>query len=168
MAHADDDGLDALMAGFFNREVEQRQKGFAAFERKCFRAEKFCAEELLENHRVRELREDAELFVAGKFQAVLRTFHAALKPLPPFQIINVQELRADGTAVSIAQSLENFADVQRRFTMQRRKIDEQVEFAFREAVEIQFQFRWARIRRAERIDGGDDAAPPAIIADKLV
>ena len=38
MTHADYNCFDALMAGFFNREIEQRQKRFAAFERKCFRA----------------------------------------------------------------------------------------------------------------------------------
>ena len=74
MAHADDDGFHALMAGFFDGEIEQRQKRFAAFERKCFRAEKFCAEKFLENHRVREPRENAELFVAGNLPGGFANF----------------------------------------------------------------------------------------------
>ena len=79
----------------------------------------------------------------------------------------MQELRADGAAVSVAQALKNFADGQRRFAMQRRKVHEQAKFAFREAVKIQFQFRRARMRCAQRIYGGNNMAAIPIILDKL-
>ena len=124
MPHANDDIFHALMTSLFNGEIKQRHQGFTTLERKRFRTEEFCAEKLLENHRVRETRENAELFVAGNLQAVLRTFHPPLKPLPRGQIVNVQKLCADGAAVSVAQALENFADGQRRVVMQRGRIDE--------------------------------------------
>ncbi len=93
MSHADDDVFHALMAGLFDGKVGAMAKAFRSLRVKMFFAPRnFVRRNSSKNRRVREPRENAELFVAGKFQAILRTFHAALKPLPPFQIINMQEL----------------------------------------------------------------------------
>ena len=71
MSHAQDDFLDALFAGLFDREVQQRNQTFRAFERKTFCADEFLADELLERDGVGQPRENAELFVARELNAVL-------------------------------------------------------------------------------------------------
>ena len=74
MGHADDDFLDALFAGLFDGQIEQRNQAFGAFERKGFRADKFLADEFLEGHGVGQPGENAQLLVARELEAVFASF----------------------------------------------------------------------------------------------
>src|SRR5580700_8290612 len=110
MGHAKHNLLDALFRGFFNGQVEQWNQTFAAFERKALRTDKFFADEFLEGDRIRQPREDADLFLAGELQPVASPFHALLQPAPNAEMVDVHVLHADGAAISIAQLLKDLAN----------------------------------------------------------
>src|SRR6185503_4739563 len=71
MRHAEDDFANALLSSFFNRQIEQRNEAFRAFEGKRFRANEFFPDEFFERHGISEPRQDAQLLVARELQAVL-------------------------------------------------------------------------------------------------
>ena len=106
MRHAEDDFLDALLAGFFDREIEQRNQTFGAFERKTFCADEFLADEFLERDGVGQSRQNAQLFVAGELDAIFGHFHAALQPATNAEVVDVHVLHADGAAIGVAQPFE--------------------------------------------------------------
>ena len=145
VGHADDDVAHALAAGLFDGQVQQRHQGLAAFEREGLGAEEFLAQELLEDDGVGEPDQDAKLFLAGKRQAVLGAFHAALEPVPGGRVVQVHELDADGAAIGVAQALEDLADGQGLIIGQRGAAGEQVQVAVAEAVVAQLQLgrAWA-------------------------
>ena len=64
MGHAHDDFIDALLAGAFDGQVQERNQAFRAFKRETFRADKFLADEFFEDHSVGKTRQDPKLFGA--------------------------------------------------------------------------------------------------------
>jgi len=106
MCHGHDDFADALIAGFFEREVQQWNEAFRTFEGEGFGADKFFANEFLERDRVGKPGENAELFIAGELDAVLGGLHAALQPAANTEVVDVHVLDADGAAVGVAEALK--------------------------------------------------------------
>ena len=101
--HGDDDFLHALLARTLKREVQQRDEGFAAFERKRLGADELALDELFEDHRVGQTCEDPDLFFARQLHVVFSRLHPPLQPAPHVQVVDVHELHADGPAVGVLQ-----------------------------------------------------------------
>ena len=64
MGHAQHDFLDALFAGLFDRQIQQRNQALGTFQRKRFGARKLAADEFLEHHGVGQPGQNAQLLVA--------------------------------------------------------------------------------------------------------
>ena len=109
--HAEDDLIDALIAGPLDGQIEQRNEAFAAFQRKTLGADVFLLQELFENHGVGQPRQNAQLAFAAELQPIGRPFHAFLQPLADRHIIDVHELHADRAAVGLAQAVDHGAHV---------------------------------------------------------
>ncbi len=102
VGHADDDFLDAVVAGTFKRQVQQRDQRFAAFEAEGLGPDEFALDKFFEDHRIGKAGEDADFFFAFELDGVLGRFHAALKPLTDIEVVDVHELGRHGTAVGVA------------------------------------------------------------------
>ena len=110
VGHAEDNFLDALLSGAFDRQIEQGDETFRAFEGEAFGSDEFFTDKFLESDRVCETCEDAELFLARDLQPVLGAFHALLQPLARDQVVDVHVLDADGSAISVPEAVEDFAE----------------------------------------------------------
>ena len=64
VGHAQHDFFDAVVAGFFQCQIQQRNQRFGAFERKRFGTDEFLAHELFKNHRIGQSRQNSNLRVA--------------------------------------------------------------------------------------------------------
>ena len=168
MGHGHDDRLDALPAGLFDGQIQQRDEAFGPFQRKALGADELAADELLEDHRVGQPGEDADLLVAAELQAVLRFLHRVLQPLADFQVVDVHELDADGPAVGVAEPVENVAERLVVRPGQRIGREAAVEVGFGKAPELRFQFWRHGPGNAQRIDLGDQVPADAIVADQKV
>src|SRR4029077_8177892 len=118
MSHRKDNLIETFFGSPFNGQLQQRNQTLAAFQRKAFRADEFLANEFFEDNRVGQAGHNADLLVSAKLEAVFRTFHALLQPSPCGEIINVHELHADRTAVSVSQAAKDFAQGERSIAMQ--------------------------------------------------
>ena len=168
VGHGHDDRLDALRRGLFDGQVQQRDEALGPFQRKALGADELAADELLEDHGVGQPREDADLFVAGKLQAVLRFFHPPLQPLAHFQVVDVHELGADRPAIGVAEPVHDVAERLRVRAGQRVGRELAIEIGFRKPPELRFQFRRHGPRNAQRIDLGDQVSADAVVADQQV
>src|ERR1041384_3247898 len=106
MCHAEHNCVTALLAGFLDCEIEQRNQTLRAFKRKTFRTDKFLANEFLERDGISESREDAELLLARELQPVFGALHPRLQPATNGEVVDVHVLDANGTAVRVAQLLQ--------------------------------------------------------------
>ena len=88
---------------------KQRDQAFGPFQRKALGADELAADELLEDHRVGQAREDADLLVAARASGGSRFFHPPLQPLADLQVVDVHELRADRPAIGVAEPVHDVA-----------------------------------------------------------
>ena len=102
MSHTKDDFLDALLAGFFNGQVEQGNETFGTIERKGFGAGKLASYELFESDGISQAGEDTQLLFAGELETVLSRLHPSLEPAANAEFVDVHVLDANRAAVSIA------------------------------------------------------------------
>src|SRR5690606_8363794 len=73
VGHADDDVVDAAVAGPLNRQIKQRNQRFAAFDRKALGADELLLDELFKDDGVGETRQDADLTAATQGEPVAGT-----------------------------------------------------------------------------------------------
>src|SRR5262252_156434 len=167
MGHGDDDLLDFLLGGLVDSKVQERDQAFPPFQRESLGPEVFPAEKFLEDDRVGQPGEDANLFLAAKVESILRPLHALLQPVSDCQFVNVHELDADRPAIGVAEPIEDFPQ---RY----RAIAESVagkpaiHLRLTESIKFRFELRDARTRHLQWIDGSYHMAPDAIVTDKLV
>jgi hypothetical protein len=166
--HAEDDFTDALFAGLLDGQVEQGNQAFGAFERKAFGANEFLPHKLFEDGRVGETGQDPELFLARKRQPVLRAFHARLEPATDMHVIDVHVLDADGTAIGIAQALDDLRE--RGFVAQLHGFGGEtlLHVGRGETIKGGIQLGRSRALAVERIDPGHHVATQSVGADQLV
>src|SRR5215475_2742801 len=167
MRHCDDNLLDFLLGGLVDGKVQQRDQAFAPFQRERLGSEIFPAEKFLEDDRVREPGEDANLFLAAKVESILRAFHALLQPMPYRQFVDVHELDADGATIGVAEPLEDFPQ-RYRATAESVAGKTTIHLRLAEAVKFRFQLRDARPGHLQWIDGSYHMAPDPVITDELV
>ncbi len=109
VGHGQHDFANALVAGLFDGQVQQRDQAFGPFQREAFGAgNRFwmnSSKIAASVSRVRMRNCSLRLSV----QPVLGAFHPVLQPLPHVQIVDVHELHADRAAVGVAQPLQNVA-----------------------------------------------------------
>src|SRR4029453_1715296 len=167
MGHGDNNLLNFLLGGLVDGKVQEWDQAFSPFQRERLGPEVLSTEKFLEDDRVGEPGEDANLFLAAQFESILRPLHTLLQPVPHRQFVNVHELDPDRPAIGVAESLEDFP--QRDRTIAERvagKTSSHLRLA--EAVEFRFKLRDAGPRYPQRIDGRNHMAPDTIVADELV
>src|SRR5438132_4808440 len=103
MRHAEHDLIDAMLTGSFDGKVQKRNQTLRAFERKAFRADELLSDELFEDDRVGEPREDSDLLGSVQVRSVTRTLHSFLKPMAHEAVIDVHELHTDRAAVGVTK-----------------------------------------------------------------
>ncbi len=81
VGHAEDDFVDALLAGVLDGQIEQRNERFRTFQREAFRPDVFFTNEFLENDGVGQAGQNAQLLVPAQLDAVAGAFHPLLQPL---------------------------------------------------------------------------------------
>src|SRR5262245_59584267 len=167
MGHGDDDLLDFLLGGLVDGKVQERDQTFPPFQGERLGSEIFPAEKFLEDDRIREPGEDADLLLAAKVETILCSLHALLQPVPHGQLVNVHELDADGSAIGVAEPLEDFS--QRDCTIAESVAGKTaIHLRLAEAVKFRFELRAARPRYLQWIDGGYHMAPDPVVSDELV
>lgn len=67
-------------------------------------------DELLEDDRVGQPRQDAQLLLARQVLAMADVLHPLPEPRPPFEVIDMHELDTDRAAIGGAQRVENLAE----------------------------------------------------------
>ena len=107
--HADHDVVDAAVAGSFDQQVEQRDQGLAAFQRKAFCADEFFLDEVLEDRGIGQLGQDPQLACLREVNVVTDRFHPLLEPFALTEIVDVHEFNADRACVGFAKSFNDFA-----------------------------------------------------------
>src|SRR5262245_25206948 len=167
MGHGDDDLLDFLLGGLVDGKVQERDQACAAFQRASLVPEVFPAHKFLEDDRVGQPDEDANLFLAAKVESILRPLHALLQPVSDCQFVNVHELDADGATIGVAEPLEDFPQ---RYRAAAESVAGKtaIHLRFAEAVKFPFQLRDAWARHLQWIDGSYHMAPDAVVTDELV
>ena len=168
MGHAHYDFANALVAGFFDRQVQQWDQAFGSFQREALGAGEAFLNELLENRGVGEARQDAQLLLFAQGQAVFGAFHPVLQPLADGQVVHVHELHGDRAAVGVAQPLQN--PPQRQYV---RALDGgcrkwPVHVGRGEAVKLRVELGQVGPRDAQGIDVGHQMPAHAIGPNQLV
>src|SRR4051812_4756444 len=95
MRHSKHHLLNPLLRSLLDRKVEQWNQTLGAFERKALRADEFFSDELLENHRIGQPRQDANLFRVGESHSILSAFHPFAQPAPHARLVDMHVLDAD-------------------------------------------------------------------------
>ncbi|OPZ13663.1 MAG: hypothetical protein BWZ10_02004 [candidate division BRC1 bacterium ADurb.BinA364] len=166
--HAQHDLAHPVFARLLDRQIEQRNQAFGAFERETFGAGEVALDELFEDRRVGQAGQDAQLRLARQLQAVQRRFHSPLQPLADRQIVDVHELRPDAAAIRGAQAFEDFAPLHRPAVAQRSAGEGQFHILVGQAVIGRLELRNLGRGHAERIEPRHDMAAHAMVADQLV
>src|SRR6266850_4076142 len=117
--HSEDNFLHALIAGFLDRQIEQRNETFRSLGRKTFRSDKFLTNEFLEHHRIGQPRENAHLLVPRELKPVLTWFHPFLQPFADGAIVDVHVLDADRATIGAPEEVEDFTQAHRTITRNR-------------------------------------------------
>ena len=107
MGHAQHDFANPLLAGFFDRQIQQGNQAFRPFQREALGSQKPLLNEFLEDHGAGQAPQNPQLLLARQRQAVFGPFHPVLQPMPDAQIVHVHELHADRAAIGVAQPGEN-------------------------------------------------------------
>src|SRR5262245_26700520 len=102
MGHRQGDLRDALLARPLEGQIEERDQALPSLEGEALGTRVFLLQELLEDDRPREAREDADLLLAGQLPLVPRPLDALPQPPPHRDIVDVHVLDADRRAVSLA------------------------------------------------------------------
>ncbi len=95
VGHADDELLDAVLPGRLDEQIDHRDHALGSFERETLGADVVLVNELLEDLRLGQLREDANELGAVERSVVTRRFHLLLEPLARLRVFDVRELDAD-------------------------------------------------------------------------
>ncbi len=168
MSHADDDLIGAMLGGAFDSHVDQRNEAFGSFERKTLSPDELLLNELLEDDGFGEVGEDADLLSAGETKAVLGPLHSLHQPVLDVKVVDVHELHADRSAISVSQAIENLAEGEPLGTVDGVGRVGSVEIFVGKAVEAGIKFNVSAARRRERTQVGDHVSTNAIRADELI
>ncbi len=168
VGHAQHDFLDALIAGLFDGQVEQRNQAFGPFERKSLGADEALLDEFFEDHGTGQPPENPQLFLAFEDEAVFAPFHAIKQPLADAQVVHVHELHADRPAIGIAQPLDDPPQRQHVRTADRVGRKAAIQIGFRKAVIFHAQLRLRGALHAQRIEIGHHVPPHPVGSHQLV
>ena len=168
MGHADDDVVDAGIAGSLNRQIEQRDQRLATLDRKALGPDELLLDELLEDDRVGQAGQNAQLAAAAQLQTVSRPFHALLQPLALGEIVDVHELHANGAAVGFAQPFNDLARRIRIAARERVGGNLLIQIRFPDPVIGGVQFGRGGARQSQRVHAGDHVTAHAVGSDDLI
>ena len=135
---------------------------------KLFRAEVFTLDELLQNYRVGEERQNASLFRDGNLETILGPLHPLLEPVLRLDVVDVHELDADRAAVGVPQALEDFSEREGLGSVDRAARKAPIHVVVRQVVifRIEFGDRWHG--HPERVDLRAHVTADAVRANELV
>ena len=152
MGHPQHDLLNALLAGFLNRKIQQRNQALGTFQRKTFRSNKFLANELFKSDGVGQARQDTQLFLTRELQSIFGPLHPALQPAPRLQFVDVHVLHADRAAIRIAQPLQQRAQRERSFVGEGFAMDWTVHVRLGESEELRLELGGRGLGQTEWIN----------------
>ncbi len=168
VSHPQHDLVDAMLAGLFDRQVQQRDQALRSFQREGLRADIFLADKLLEDHRVGQARENADLGLARNRQAVLARLHPLAEPIADVQVVDVHELHADRSAIRVLQPIIDFPQRTNIGARDGHGGKRAVQIVVGEAVKGRIKLRRSGPLRPQRIEPGEQVPANAIRADELV
>ena len=108
------------------------------------------------------------MFFAAEVQAIARAFHSFLQPVTDEAVVDVHELHTNGTAIGIAQPIDDIAERQRIAATHRLARKAAIQILVCESVEFEIQLRRRRSRNIQRIELGRHVASDAVVADELI
>ncbi len=168
MGHAHHDFANALVAGLFDRQVQQRNQALGPFQREAFGAGEPLLNELFENRGVGQPREDLQLFLPAERYAVLGALHAILQPLADGQVVHVHELHGNRTAIGVAQPLQDAPQGEHVGAVDRVGRKRAVHVGFGEAVILRIELGQIRPRHPQGVDVGHQVSAHTVGPHQLV
>jgi len=105
--HPDYDLLDAELRGPLREDIQHRDHAFGAFQGESLGPCVLGMEELLEDLRVGELGQDANLLLAAEVDVIARKLHPLPEPIARLSVLEGRELDADRSCVGVFESLEH-------------------------------------------------------------
>ena len=168
MRHADHRFLHALRTRTLQQMLEQRDRGFSAFQRKTFLSDELGVQIALQRLRGGEEFEDAPALRGVITGQSAHAFQAILYPAFLRHIADVHVFRADAAAVSLAQQLEDLAQGHARATHQRAGIEGGVHIGLAQTVMRRVKLGDHRFGiTVQRVEIGDTHAEKAMRVDEL-
>ena len=168
VGHPEHDLFDSLIGRLVNGQFQQRDQRLSPFQREALRPLELFKNELLKHHRVAQSLENAPLFIGSQLQPIFGRLHPSLKPLSHGQVVDVHELRADGTAVGVTQPLQDFTQRSQVGTTGSHRRELAVHVAQLETAGVGFQLGNTRTWLAEWVNVGGIVAHTAIVADQSI
>src|SRR4029453_11092647 len=103
MSHAENNFVDAVHTSSFDREIEERNQTFRAFERETLRPNKLFADELFENNRVGQPGQNPNLLFVTQADAVAGALHPFLKPVTHEAVVDFHKLHNNRWEIRIRE-----------------------------------------------------------------
>ena len=160
--------MNAMLAGFFQGPVQERDQAFCTFEREGLGCRVFFSNKLFENGGVREFCIDSRLHIMGQSQPVLGRFHAPLKPIANVAIVDVHELRTNTSAVGVPKFLNDVGECATVGVFKRRRSKGAFEVLFGQTMRLRVQLWGAFPGQPQRIDAGHKVPAHTVLTNQLV
>jgi hypothetical protein len=168
VSHAQHNLIDALLPRSFNREIQLGNQTFGAFERKTLGSDKFLSNELLEDHGIREARQNSNLFFVAQVDAIAGAFHSFLKPMPNETVVNVHVLHTDGPTIRVPQAIQNLTERESAGSAHRLAGEAAIRIGLAQAIKLGMQLGRHRARNSQRIELRRHVAADAVVSNQLV
>jgi len=162
---AEDQGIDPETDGPAHQMIENRDEGFAPFEREALLSEKLAVEQVFEQGRLLQFLQNGALLVDGKIRAVAHLLHSFDEPLAFVGVLDVHELDPDGATVGFAQEVENLAQG-RALPEKAAGVESAVQVLLGQAEGLQGKERVIGGTGRERIGAGQQMADVPVAVDQ--
>src|SRR4030095_530849 len=168
MSHAENNFVDAVHTSSFDREIEERNQTFRAFERAPLRPNKLFADELFENNRVGQPGQNPNLLFVTQADAVAGALHPFLKPVTHEAVVDVHELHTDRSAIRIPEPFKDLTQSEPAAAAHRLTSEEAVHIGFRQIVKIKIELGRCCAWNSQRIELRGHMSAHTIISNELV
>jgi hypothetical protein len=167
VGHADDHLVEPERSAALHDDVDQRDDGLRALEGEALGPGVALVHERLQDLRLGELAEHAQLGVERQRRAVARGFDALLEPATLAGVLHLHQLDADGAAVRLAQRGHDLAQGAMRWAHQVERGHDAIEIRLGEAEAAHRQLARRGRGAAQRIEIGEEVAALAVGGDEV-
>ena len=167
--HANHDLANALLAGAFQRFVQQRDQAFRALKGKPFLADILAVQIALDALGGGQGRQQRPLFIGLRVGPAPGVLESRLNPVLDVAVDDMHVLGADVLAIGLPQQRQNFTQGQAAGVMQDVDVEMPVQILLSQAIVGRVQILQAVDRaRGQRVVAGDLMAAASVLIDKLV